>query len=61
MECPMGWDNAGNQLRITIVKHLGWTISNGNTSRLGNKIAKTDWELLSSATKTVLQRHGIKQ
>jgi hypothetical protein len=59
MKEQIKWDVSGQPTRIAVVELAGWRNKYGNATPMGQRIARTDWDNLTSAARNVLIHHGI--
>ena len=59
MKEQIKWDSSGQPTRIAVVELAGWRNKYGNATPMGQRIARTDWDNLTSAARNVLIHHGI--
>lgn len=59
MKEQIKWDVSGQPTRIAVVELAGWRNKYGNATPMGQRIARTDWDNLTSAARNVLIYHGI--
>ena len=56
------WEQIGPREKQAVVELCGWCNKKGTATPTGKRIANTTrWESLTSASRNVLMRHGIKQ
>ena len=54
------WDEQGiPKTRLAVVELCNWVTRKGKVTQRGEQIAKTDWDELTPAARTVLTYHGI--
>ena len=59
MKETISWTKSGQSTRIAVVELCGWCSEKGEVTASGRRIARTEWEALTPAARTVLTRHGI--
>lgn len=57
----INWSKNGIAVRTAVVELCGWRNKSGNATPMGKRIARTEWNNLSSAAKRVLINHGITE
>ena len=56
------WDSSSNLMRQKVCELVGWcTKKEGKITRMGQRIAKTNWNELSAIVRDILTRHGVTQ
>lgn len=53
------WNTSGINSRLAVVELCGWHNKSGKATPTGQKIAKTEWDKLSTAAKRIIEKHGI--
>lgn len=55
----ISWTKSGYQVRRAVVELCRWITAKGTVTRMGERIAKSEWNQLSNSAREVLTRHGI--
>ena len=59
MKEPIRWNTEGINVRKAVCELVGWRTQKGRITKRGEEIARTCWEDLTPAARTVLTQHGI--